>query len=295
MSTTTLTPEGVRAELVKAMEADLIGPFVPDGHPGAGEEVLPLAPSRWYLTGFLAPQAGRMPDADDEDSEDGLEAGTESKAEDAGNADPEPKRRQHFPASLGLSAFLPPGPTDGSEHVEVTISWADYAPEEISEDRAEKTKKGWKRVPRGPYTVQVPLDDVALSRQQGVRWPESTGLCFRGELRTTDMEGLEPGTRVLSLFLVNDRVAIERDRDINFAFQVQGDLHARPDAGPDSGRCTRALRHGMLEKAVRRNKSEDRFSTVEQFPSVIEHELATCVPPPPRQKTLWDHALARGW
>jgi hypothetical protein len=106
----TTTSAAIRSELVKALHADLIGPFLPEGHPGAGDEVLPLAPSRWYLTGFLAPQAARAPDPDDEDSQEGFEAGGESKAEDAGEKEPEAKRRQHFPASMGLSAFLPPGP-----------------------------------------------------------------------------------------------------------------------------------------------------------------------------------------
>jgi hypothetical protein len=213
--------EAIRSELVKALHADLIGPFLPEGHPGAGNEVLPLAPSRWYLTGFLAPQTARAPDPDDQDSQEGFEAGGESKAEDAGEKEPEPKRRQHFPASLGLSAFLPPGPTDGTDHIQVEVSWADYVPEEIAEDRSDKTKHGWKRIPRGPFIVDVPLDEKLLASKKGVRWPEGTGLCFRGELRTTDMDVLEPGTRVLSLFLVNDRVALDRDRDINFAFQVR--------------------------------------------------------------------------
>lgn len=76
-------------------------------------------------------------------------------------------------------------------------------------------------MPRGPYTLKVPLDSEALSSRHGFRWAEGTGLSFRGELRTTDMEGLEPGTRVLSLFLVNAREPMERQRDINFAFQVE--------------------------------------------------------------------------
>lgn len=207
--------------MVEALEADLVGPFLPAGRPGAGEEVLGLAPSRWYLTGFLAPQTGRLPDAEDVDSRDeGMAGGSETKAEDAGTTDPEPARRQCFPASMGLSAFLPPGPIDGSESVEVEVSWADYVPEEIHEDRTERRWKGWRRVPRGPYLVKVPLDAAALGKREGVRWPESSGLCFRGELRTTNIEGLAPGTRVLSLFLVNDRPALETDRDLNFAFQV---------------------------------------------------------------------------
>ena len=33
----------IRARLVAALEADLIGPFVPDDHPAGGQEILPLA------------------------------------------------------------------------------------------------------------------------------------------------------------------------------------------------------------------------------------------------------------
>lgn len=265
-----MTPEeNVRRALVQALHADLVGPFLPEGHPRAGEEVLPLAPSRWYLTGFLAPQSGRLPEADDPDSQDGeLASGGESKAGDAGSEEPEAKRRQQFPASMGLSAFLPPGPTDGTEHVEVVVSWADYVAEEISEDRSERTKRGWRRVPRGPYTVKVPLDKQALSRSEGVRWPESTGLCFRGELQTTDMDGLEPGTRVLSLFLVNDRVSLEQDRDLNFAFQVRfsirylGGFVARPnrrgeDANDYDQRVLALLFRDKFEWAVGHNTSAE--------------------------------------
>jgi len=232
-----MTPSAIiREQLVQALEADLIGPFLPKGHPGAGEEVLPLPPSRWYLTGFLAPQGARVPDTDDPDSQEGLEAGGESKSEDAGSVEPEPKRKQQFPASLGLSVFLPPGPVDGTDHIQVEVSWADYVVEEISEDRSELTRRGWRRVPRGPYSVQIPLHSQALSSRAGVRWPESTGLCFRGELRTTDMQRLEPGTRVLSLFLVNDRVALDRDRDLNFAFQVRFTMRYTPGFVPRPNR-----------------------------------------------------------
>lgn len=106
----------MRARLVQALEADLIGPFVPDDHPQGGQEVLPIAPSRWYLTGFLAPQGGRAPDAEDDESiTDGLAAGSESAAEDAGSDEPEPKRPVRFPASMGLSVFLPPGEEDALE------------------------------------------------------------------------------------------------------------------------------------------------------------------------------------
>ena len=49
------SPSELREQLIRALEADLIGPFDPE----SGEELLRLPPSRWYLTGFLAPQGGR--------------------------------------------------------------------------------------------------------------------------------------------------------------------------------------------------------------------------------------------
>ncbi len=210
----------VRQRLVEALEADLVGPFVPDAHAQGGQEVLPLAPSRWYLTGFLAPQGGRAPEVDDRDSTDeGIAGGSEEpKAEDAGTDDPEPKRPVRFPASMGLSVFLPPGKGDA---IEVDVWYADYDKIEVPHEHSERLVTGWKRVPHGPVRVRVPLDAAVIQRKDGIAVPESRGLLLKGELRTTDMDGLEPGTRVLSLFLVNDRAATDRDRDTQFVFQVR--------------------------------------------------------------------------
>ena len=217
-----VSPIDVRARLVEALEADLVGPFVPDTHAQGGQEVLPLAPSRWYLTGFLAPQGGRVPDAEDRDSTDGgLAAGSESSAEDAGTEEPEPKRPVRFPASMGLSVFLPPGEGDT---IHVDIAYADYDKIEVAIEHSDKKRIGWKRVPHGPIRVPVPLDPSVLQKKEGIPVPGSRGLVLRGELRTTAMDGLQSGTRVLSLFLVNDRAGMERDRDTQFAFQVRMEL-----------------------------------------------------------------------
>ncbi|MEM9493418.1 MAG: DNA/RNA helicase, partial [Myxococcota bacterium] len=125
-----MRPDEVRNRLMAALEADLIGPFAPDGVVAGEQEVLPLPPSRWYLTGFLAPRSARMPDAVSELEQGELGAGSDHQNEDAGSAEPEPKRRVRFPASLGLSVFLPPAPDspgDGdSDALEVTVSYADY-------------------------------------------------------------------------------------------------------------------------------------------------------------------------
>jgi hypothetical protein len=259
----------VRRHLVKALEADLVGPFVPDSHPQGGQEVLPIAPSRWYLTGFLAPQGGRKPDEDDQDSVDGgLAAGSDSQAEDAGSeeGDNDNKRPVRFPASMGLSVFLPPGNGDA---LEVEVWYADYDKIELPIEHTDKKRIGWKRVPHGPVRVTVPLDVKALQRPDGIRVQGSRGLILRGELRTTDMEGLDPGTRVLSLFLVNDRTPAERDRDLQFVFQVRMQLafaagfrcrpNRRGEDGSDEDQRVLALnfRHRM-EWAVGHNTSVER-------------------------------------
>ena len=170
-----MTPEtAVRQQLLDALRADLIGPFVPDSHPQGGQEILPIAPSRWYLTGFLAPQGGREPDTDDHDStDDAMSAGSESPAEDAGTEEPEPKRKVRFPASMGLSVFLPPGEGDS---LIAEIVYADYDKIEIAIDRADRKRAGWKRVPHGPVRVPVPLNSSVLG-DPGVLVPGSRGSC----------------------------------------------------------------------------------------------------------------------
>lgn len=227
-----MSPADVRARLVGALQADLVGPFaagVPGIEPAeahASDETLPLAPSRWYLTGFLAPSGGRAPEVDDLDSQGGeLGAGSQSQAEDAGTDEPEPKPSVRFPASMGLSVYLPPA-RGVADTIEAEISYAYYDMVEVSTDREEKKAKAWKRVPCEPVRVRVPLDSAALT--QGVPVGRQS-LFIRGEIRTTDMDGLEPGSRVASLFVVNEQAALDKDRDRNFVFQVQ--LTLRYEAG----------------------------------------------------------------
>jgi hypothetical protein len=211
--------EDVREKLVQALEADLIGPFLAEGQPGAGEERLPLPPSRWYLTGFLAPKGGEDPSEDDDESVDeALGAGSDSLLEDAGQEEAPQKRRLHFPASMGLSFYLPPGSGDS---LEVDVSFADYAPVEEALETTDKVTTLWKRVPYGPRTVRVPLDAAVLASREGVRVPDTNGIVLRGELRDTRGAGLPKGTRLVSLFLVNERTPKEQLADEEFIFQVK--------------------------------------------------------------------------
>nr|WP_298724331.1 DISARM system helicase DrmA [uncultured Steroidobacter sp.] len=226
-----MKPADVRTNLLAALEADLIGPFAL-GQPRvtaeqvhASTEVLPMPPSRWYFTGFLAPQARRIPDKEDLESHGGeLGAGSDSQAEDAGAAEPEPARPIRFPASMGLSVYLPPAPSSGEDVIDVELTYADYDPIDIAEDTEDKKRTGWKRVPRGPIRLSVPLDPKKL-RSPGVVVPESVGLTIVGELRSTSMEGLGSDARVLSVWLVNDRQGEEQAPDELFVFQVRMKLH----------------------------------------------------------------------
>src|SRR5690348_11006963 len=97
-------PRQLREHLLRALEADLVGPFrVGDGH--EAKEVLNKAPSRWYFTGFLAPQAAR--DTADPTSDDELGGAEAAEADEPEVGDPDPKQRKFFPASLGMSVLLP--------------------------------------------------------------------------------------------------------------------------------------------------------------------------------------------
>lgn len=122
-----------------------------------------------------------------------------------------------LPSSIGLSVLLPPGQGD---RVTVRVRYADYVAEsqepEAHGPGAGEGKKSrgrppalWRRIARSPVDVEVQLDAAAL----------------------------KPGTRALSIFLVNDRppVADQGRRDEGYVFQVslalrhEHGLEPRPD------------------------------------------------------------------
>ena len=121
----------VRTDLVRALGSDLIGPFYPADHAGSTDEVLPLPPSRWYLTGFLAPERDR--ETRDPTAEDDF-GGLEDEPEETAAPEPQPKQRHRFPASMGLSVLLP---SDGEDHVTVTPRFRS-SPQSPSEKLATK-------------------------------------------------------------------------------------------------------------------------------------------------------------
>ena len=117
-----MTSADVRARLTQALRLDLIGPE--PGDPQVAE-ILDRSPSRWYLTGFLAPwnaPASQKEDEEGQDEFEGLNAG-----ESGGEDDAEPTReiqaarRGRFPSSIGVSVLVPEALTA----LKVTVRWGD--------------------------------------------------------------------------------------------------------------------------------------------------------------------------
>ncbi|MGH9336576.1 MAG: DISARM system helicase DrmA, partial [Vicinamibacteria bacterium] len=143
-----------------------MGPFAANG-----EELLPLPPSRWYLTGFLSPQAGR--EIEDPTAEEAIAAGPELDDEESSGAEPEPKQKHRFPASLGMSVLLPPG--SSSDEIVATASYAEYLAESLNnEEEGRKGRLVWRRIPREPVSVPLALDPAKIAK--GVSLPGTSGI-----------------------------------------------------------------------------------------------------------------------
>lgn len=196
---------GVRAHLIDALEADLVGPFRKP--PGAAvcdaPELLRIPPSRWYLTGFLVPrEQGEIDEPDDEEGDVG--AGDDEDAEDSAKPDPSVKKVRRLAASMGLTVYVAPH----AKELTVHVSWADYHREEVGE------RKLWTRR-FSTQTLPVPVDNAAL--RKGLEVPNSDGLRIEGRVeRTPD------GNLAVAVFLVNARapVALANGRDEAYAFQT---------------------------------------------------------------------------
>jgi hypothetical protein len=267
----TVSASVVRAELVRALEVDLIGPYAP-------EEELDRAPSRFYLTGFLVPREGRgeepiVEPEDDTESED-----AEGEDEDAGAEDVRPagegsRRRSVLPASMGMSVLLPPG--DGGE-VTVVLRCAEYAPFH-AEGVKKTTRPNWKRVSHPAYEVRLSLEPGKLERTN--RITELPGISIEATLGMSSSP--LPGTRALSVFVVNERAQGERGRkDAQYLFQVS--LEVRHDGG------------FLARPALRRGRHiDDKISSL-QYRGVCEyavgHNVSVEAPvgePPASVRTTW--------
>lgn len=211
-----MTSADVRAKLIHALRLDLIGP---EQNEPQASEVLPIPPSRWYLTGFLAPWNAPVSQKSDEDEQGELElaAAGGGAEDDDSTAEPPAAKRGQFPSSMGVSVLVPAETTT----LQVTARWGDYEPVY----REGLATGEWKRNERSaPLTITI--DDRSTGPRSD-EVPESRGLdvvtSVRKVRRMGDQQWLPKGTRAVSIFLVNRREPEERPelKDTKFVFQAQ--------------------------------------------------------------------------
>ncbi len=230
-----LTPALVRTRLVDALRLDLVGP-TPDDALHA-EEVLPEAPSKFYLTGFLVPHEGaRQANEDETDEQLAMELGG-AGADDDVTPEGQSGRRAVLPSSMGLSVLVPAGVAS----LEVLVRWADYEPAPDADPRGRALLDDddvdplmpWRRLPRSArLTVPVQTGGIVHHEVGG-----SGGLHLVVSARPVVQGTSVPaGTRAVSLFLVNERRPRARGRrDQAYVFQTGLEVScplgfvARPD------------------------------------------------------------------
>jgi len=217
------TSAEVRSTLVDALQLDLVGP-TPD-HTDYAREILKQAPSKWYLTGFLAP-FGAPPDvrADDDPDDVPEEIAESETSEDSQAPDLPAARKALFPSSMGLSFLLSSQVTT----VEATVTWGDYLPldpdpDEADEEDPERPKKKskpetWQRFPQ-QAVLSVPIKEK--SEPYAIDVPGGSNLNLVTTCRPVHDHRFPKGTKSVSVFLVNYRQSGKGDRDTTFAFQAQ--------------------------------------------------------------------------
>jgi hypothetical protein len=206
----------VRKQLIDALRLDLVGP---DQGLGTPTEVLPQAPSRWYLTGFLVPiDADETQKAEDASTEELDELGEAKGLDDAATPEPAAARRAYLPSSIGMSLLVP---ADTKELI-VKARWGDYHLQKPEDGHGAGAE--WQRIPREEaLTLAIP-ERTKQTIEKEV--PNSAGLkvalSVRPVVSTGGDSGLPKGTRSVSVFLVNRRKPAGDDRrDEAFAFQTQ--------------------------------------------------------------------------
>jgi hypothetical protein len=257
-----MTSVQVRSKLIDALKLDLVGP---ESDLGDLAEVLPQAPSRWYLTGFLAPLDAPPEQRSDADADDDLDSAGESGLDD--DITPEAtaaSKQKYLPSSTGLSVLLP----KEAASLTVRVRWGDYrrksepgAPEQWGREQFEEA-----------LTLELPSQ---LSAPQEKKVPKSgskSGGLFVALMILpvggfTSDGGLPEGARTVSVFLVNRRAPKgDEVRDEAFAFQTELHLSA------DQPFLARPNTRGLLSDDWDENVADIQYQDVGEY--AVGHNIA---------------------
>ncbi len=231
MSESPTTSLAVRERMVHALKLDLVGPLAGDA---LATECLPgwVRPSNWYLTGFLIPMGTPPEESSDVDEDDDVDVVPETAglAEES-NDERKAAKKGFFPSSMGLS-FLVPKEATG---VVVTVRWGDYRLNEIQGIDGKPISVWQRQACEGAVPVTLSGTKDVLVRNL----PSSGGLQFHlieRLISAADLGGqIPPGTRSVSVFLVNHRKPDGDKPDLAYVFQAEIEVYCdypfvpRPD------------------------------------------------------------------
>jgi hypothetical protein len=233
----------VRTHLVEALRYDLVGPMLPD-------ELIELRPTRWYLTGFIVPK-GAMDESyrdplDNEELSSGLDTDSD---DDTGGEDRGAARPGWFPSSFGVTVLVSGDATTLSvrarwgEYRRLSASdslalWGEHQPQRLEAlQRPRRAIEGTEADSDAEPVLRAPpplwrrtacqAEDGAVPLITGRRHlPAAPGLVLHTRVAAANAPGLPPGTRAVSVFLVNERAPKEGPTgDEHVLFQVELEVH----------------------------------------------------------------------
>ncbi|MGA7329278.1 MAG: DISARM system helicase DrmA [Rhodomicrobium sp.] len=238
----------VRTRLVDILRRDLVGPAPHDTD--IERERLDTEPSRWYLTGFIAPgvdapeataeEEARLP-LRESDTEYDPEPEADGAPEDRETDELRTRRRAWRPMAIGITVLVP----KGVKQVEAVVTWGDYRTEPPIEqflltaheepgtpDTRDAPDVEWVRTPRRETTM-VPIPNGRGERTTIVpnsATPQLPGgaleLAAHARRYAEKMpDGTTREFQALTVFLVNKRKRPRRKyEDVAFAFQARLEL-----------------------------------------------------------------------
>lgn len=310
-----MTSLQVREDLVKALCLDLVGPGPGSKHES---ETLPMAPSKWYLTGYLVPFMAPESQKREVTADDELDLVGSVGVDDDTPPERASGRKVFFPSSIGMSVLVSPE----TKSLSAKVQWGDYRLLEVvgGVDGGSGTTRSvqhWQRMQRAEG-VDVPLP-AANGKSTYKEIPNSDGLRIVVSVRNVQMtrgEGkdseplLPAGTRAVAIFLVNYRRPATDDRkDEGLIFQTTLTVHseqsfvARPNLrGLDHDDwdervadlqyrdvCEFAVGHGIATKAAKSGLDECHEVTTEWMPMA---DVERVEPAPVQDVELSMEALA---